>query len=175
MHDMQMMVDGEAAAALGELRARALATRHRPGAAGRPGPGHEPAADLWPETTRPRHARRADRHRAHDARELDGTPAVHEIATLTLESIAAARRFIYIENQYLTSAAIGAALARRLAEPDGPEVVLVLPREEHGWLEQSSMGVMRARVLRHLLDSRPSRPPAPASSHGPRARAAAAA
>ena len=67
------------------------------------------------------------------------------------QSIASARRFIYIENQYLTSAAIGAALARRLAEPAGPEVVVVLPREEHGWLEQSSMGVMRARVLRHLL------------------------
>ena len=66
-----------------------------------------------------------------------------------------ARRFIYIENQYLTSAAVGAALARRLAEPDGPEVVVVLPREEHGWLEQSSMGIMRARLLRHLRASDP--------------------
>jgi uncharacterized membrane protein YdjX (TVP38/TMEM64 family) len=75
---------------------------------------------------------------------------VREVASVALESIASARRFIYIENQYLTSEAIGAALARRLAEPEGPEVVVVLPREEHGWLEQSSMGVMRARLLRHL-------------------------
>ena len=29
----------------------------------------------------------------------------------------------------------------------------MLPREEHGWLEQSSMGVLRARVLQRLLDS----------------------
>ena len=29
----------------------------------------------------------------------------------------------------------------------------MLPREEHGWLEQSSMGVMRARLLRHLRAS----------------------
>ena len=80
-------------------------------------------------------------------------PAVQEVSAIALQSIAAARRFIYIENQYLTSAAVGAALARRLAEPDGPEVIAVLPREEHGWLEQSSMGVMRARLLRHLRAS----------------------
>src|SRR5262249_5841784 len=49
----------------------------------------------------------------------------------------------------------GAALARRLAEPDGPEGVIVLPREEHGWLERSSMGMMRARLLRHLHASNP--------------------
>jgi len=80
-------------------------------------------------------------------------PAVQEVAALVTQSIASARRFIYIENQYLTSAAAGAALARRLAEPDGPEVVIVLPREEHGWLEQSSMGILRARLLRHLRAS----------------------
>ena len=81
-------------------------------------------------------------------------------------------RCIYIENQYLTSAAVGAALARRLAEPEGPEVVAVLPREEHGWLEQSSMGVLRARLLRHLRDQRPPRPPAALLPDDPRPRRA---
>ena len=60
-----MMVDGEAAAALGELRARA-GTRPRRGSRRRPAPTAA-AADLWPEATRPRRARRADRHRPHDA------------------------------------------------------------------------------------------------------------
>src|SRR5678809_732946 len=84
-------------------------------------------------------------------------PPVQEVSACALASIAAARRFIYIENQYLTSAAVGAALARRLTEPGGAEIVAVLPREEHGWLEQNSMGLMRARLLRHLRAHQPHR------------------
>ena len=145
-HDVQLMVDGEAAAALGELaRARwHAATGQAPAVAAAPaGP------DLWPEATAP-DIRDAPVGIARTQPAFRDAPAVQEVAAVALHSIAAARRFIYIENQYLTSAAIGAALARRLAEPDGPDVVVVLPREEHGWLEQSSMGVMRARLLRHL-------------------------
>jgi phospholipase D1/2 len=152
MHDVHMIVDGDAAAALGE-RARARwqrATGHAPPPAN--GHGRDHVDDPWPETLAP-DVRDAPIGIARTIPELDGRPAVREIATLTLESIAAARRFIYAENQYLTSAAVGSALARRLQEPDGPEVVLVLPREEHGWLEQSSMGVLRARVVQRLLDS----------------------
>ena len=65
-HDMQMMVDGEAAAALGELaRARwQAATGEAPAA---PRSRAEPAADLWPETTLPDVRGRADWHRPHDA------------------------------------------------------------------------------------------------------------
>jgi phospholipase D1/2 len=79
----------------------------------------------------------------------DAAP-VCEVLNLTLAAIAAARRTIFIENQYLTSAAVGEALAARLAEPDGPEVVAVLPQLESGWLEQSSMGILRARLLARL-------------------------
>ena len=151
MHDVHMVVDGDAAAALGE-RARARwqrATGHAPSP---PPAGHPGPADLWPGPVTP-DARDVPIGIARTIPELDGSAAVHEVANLTLESIASARRFIYAENQYLTSAAAGSALARRLEEPDGPEIVLVLPREEHGWLEKSSMGVLRARVLQRLLDS----------------------
>jgi phospholipase D1/2 len=150
-HDIQMMVDGQAAAALGELaRARwHAATGEVPLPASGP-PATEPAADLWPETTLP-DVRDAPIGIARTMPPFRDAPAVKEIAACAEQAIASARRFIYIENQYLTSAAIGAALARRLAEPAGPEVVVVLPREEHGWLELSSMGVMRGRLLRHLL------------------------
>ena len=145
-HDIQMMVDGEAAAALGELARDRwhAATGRTP-----PAPGPAPRADLWPEATAP-DARDAPVGIARTMPAFRDAPAVQEVVSFATQSIASARRFIYIENQYLTSAAVGAALARRLAEPDSPEVVIVLPREEHGWLEQSSMGIMRARLLRLL-------------------------
>jgi phosphatidylserine/phosphatidylglycerophosphate/cardiolipin synthase-like enzyme/uncharacterized membrane protein YdjX (TVP38/TMEM64 family) len=149
-HDVQMMVDGEAARALGQLaRARWEAATGRVPVTDAP---DERAEDLWPNAATP------DLHDAPIgiARTMPAfreAPAVQEVSAVALRAIASARRFIYIENQYLTSAAIGAALARRLAEPDGPEIVAVLPREEHGWLEQSSMGVMRARLVRHLRAS----------------------
>jgi len=90
-HDVQMVVDGEAAAALGRL-----------------------ARERW------------------------------------LDAIEAARRFIYIENQYLSSHAFGEAIAKRLQEPGGPEVIIVGPEQTGGWLEQHTMDVLRARLLREL-------------------------
>jgi phosphatidylserine/phosphatidylglycerophosphate/cardiolipin synthase-like enzyme/uncharacterized membrane protein YdjX (TVP38/TMEM64 family) len=148
LHDVQVMVEGPAAAALGTLaraRWRAATGAELPAAAADAAPDPE----LWPTGVAPDLAA-APIGIARTLPAWDGAPAVHEVAALTLEAIAAARRFIYIEAQYLTSAAVGAALARRLDEPDGPEIVAVLPREERGWLEQSSMGVMRARLLGRL-------------------------
>jgi phospholipase D1/2 len=148
-HDIQMMVDGGAAAALGELaRARWHAATGRTVAAD----GPPPADDLWPDAIVP-DIRDGPFGIARTMPAFRDAPAVQEVSAVALSAIGAARRFIYIENQYLTSAAVGAALARRLADPQGPEIVAVLPREEHGWLEQSSMGIMRGRLLRHLRAS----------------------
>ena len=41
----------------------------------------------------------------------DDLPEVREIETLYIDMICAAKRFIYFENQYFTSAKIGAAIA----------------------------------------------------------------
>jgi phosphatidylserine/phosphatidylglycerophosphate/cardiolipin synthase-like enzyme/uncharacterized membrane protein YdjX (TVP38/TMEM64 family) len=154
VHDVQMIVEGDAAAALGALaRARWQAATGHPIAAPAPD-GAGDAHHLWPPHLTP-DARDAPIGIARTLPEHEGTTAAREVAQLMVDSIAAARRWIYIENQYLTSAMVGAALARRLAEPKGPEVVIVLPREEHGWLEQSSMGIMRARLLRRLAESDP--------------------
>ncbi len=85
----------------------------------------------------------------------------------TLRRYGAARRFVYLENQYLTSSAVGDVLAQRLAEREGPEVVLVLPYGCSGWLEEATMGVLRARLLRRLRAAdrqrSPSRVPSAAS------------
>jgi uncharacterized membrane protein YdjX (TVP38/TMEM64 family) len=77
-------------------------------------------------------------------------PAVREVERLYLDMIAAARREIYIENQYFTAPRIAAALEQRLAEPDGPEVVLVLRLLSHGWLEEHTMHVLRTRLIQRL-------------------------
>jgi phospholipase D1/2 len=80
-------------------------------------------------------------------------PGCREIEALHLAAVRSARRTIYVENQYLTAGRVGEALAARLGEPDGPEIVIVGPRHCGGWLEESTMGSLRARMLRRLRDA----------------------
>jgi phosphatidylserine/phosphatidylglycerophosphate/cardiolipin synthase-like enzyme len=80
-----------------------------------------------------------------------GRREVREVEQLYLDAIAAARHTLYLENQYLTSDTVGDALIARLQEVDGPEVVILQPRHCQGWLEQTAMGVLRARLLRRLI------------------------
>ena len=77
-------------------------------------------------------------------------PEIREIEQLYLDQIAAARRHIYAESQYFASRKIAEALARRLAEPDGPEIVLVNPVTAQGWLEPLAMDTARARLYQAL-------------------------
>ncbi|HXU80504.1 MAG TPA: hypothetical protein VN914_03865, partial [Polyangia bacterium] len=143
MHDVQMMVDGDAARALGTLcRERWLA------ATGETLPAPEVEGAPWPAV--PVDLAPAQVGIARTASDEERGPHIQEVLAVTLRAIAEARRTIFMEHQYLTSAAVGEALARRLDEPDGPEVVLILPKLESGWLEQSSMGILRARLLSRL-------------------------
>jgi phospholipase D1/2 len=143
VHDVQMMVDGGAAAALGQL------CRERWwGATGEALPVPEVEGDPWPAVAPDLSPARVGI--ARTSADQERGPQIQEVLAVTLGAIALARKTIFIENQYLTSATVGEALARRLEEPEGPEVVLILPRLESGWLEQSSMGILRARVLSRL-------------------------
>ncbi|SFG45131.1 phospholipase D1/2 [Palleronia marisminoris] len=72
----------------------------------------------------------------------------HEIEALYLAVIAATRKTLYIESQYFASRKIAEAMAARLREPDGPEIVIVNPESADGWLEEEVMGSSRARLLR---------------------------
>ena len=90
------------------------------------------------------------------ARTLPAPPApteIREIEALDLAAIAAARDTIYLENQYLAARSLAEALAARLKEPDGPDVVIVLPRSSESRLEQRSMDSARERLLRLLWRS----------------------
>jgi phospholipase D1/2 len=144
IHDVQVMVDGDAAAALGDL-CRERWTR----ATGETlSPPEATGSHPWPAVTPDLGP--APVGIARTSADQERGPLVQEVLAVTLRAIAQARHTIFIENQYLTSGAVGEALARRLEEPDGPEVVLILPRLESGWLEQSSMGILRARLLSRL-------------------------
>jgi phosphatidylserine/phosphatidylglycerophosphate/cardiolipin synthase-like enzyme/uncharacterized membrane protein YdjX (TVP38/TMEM64 family) len=145
-HDVQALVDGAAARALGELcRMRWAHGTGRRAAAFAP----VPADDPWPAGLAP------------DMNEVDVAIArtdpgwvtrqpVEEIRSLYADAIAGARRFIYMENQYFSSSAVGASLEARLREPGGPEVVVVSRLTEEGWLEERSMGLLRARLHARL-------------------------
>ncbi len=146
-HDVQMAVDGPAAAALGDLVRerwhRATGHRLKPPERGQNDPW-PPELSVDVENVKIGVARTES---AHEDRE-----EIREVENLYCDAIAAARRYIYIENQYFTSAKIADALAARLHEEDGPELILVLPRQCPGWLEESTMGVLRSRVLNRLRE-----------------------
>lgn len=141
-HDVQAVVSGEAARIL-----RELASSRWERAIGEPLPALDslPAEDAWPQGV-PVRASDVEVALSRTRTEADGDD-IEEVKHLYLDMIGAARHGIYIENQYFTSASIAEALARRLGEDDGPEVVLVLPRASSGWLEQATMDVLRNQAL----------------------------
>ncbi len=145
-HDVQMVVDGDAAAAIGEL-----ARERWQNATGDEidGIGTALHRDPWPDSLQPL-MHDVEVAIARTQAEYSGRQAVREVERLFLDSIAAAERFIYIENQYLTAHCIGDALARLLHKDDAPEVVIVMPRETGGWLEQYTMDVLRSRLMKRL-------------------------
>lgn len=143
-HDMSAVLTGDAARALGQL-ARARWDRANDGPITEPPSDTDPDA-LWPPTIAP-DFRGATVAIARTHPPETDAPAVAEIERLYLDSIAAARRSIYIESQYFAADGIAEAIARRLAEPDGPEVVVVNPAAAQGAIEDAAMHVTRSRLM----------------------------
>ncbi|MCF3974988.1 phospholipase D-like domain-containing protein [Paracoccus salsus] len=140
-HEASIAVDGAAARALGDLVRKRW--EYATGEKIPPPPAVKP---LWPETLEPLlkdFPVAISRTSAGHA----GREAVHEIEALYLAIIAATRRTLYIESQYFASRTLAEAIAARLADPDGPEFVVVNPESAQGWLEEKAMGSARARLL----------------------------
>jgi phosphatidylserine/phosphatidylglycerophosphate/cardiolipin synthase-like enzyme len=144
-HDATMMLQGDAARQLGKLSRDRW---HRAGGE-RLSEIEVPADSLWPEDL----AVQFEDVEIGIARTRAGyedCDEVREIEELLLAQIAAAKKLIYSENQYLTSPKIAEALGERLKEADPPEIVLVQPLVADGWLEQQAMDHARALLVRGL-------------------------
>jgi uncharacterized membrane protein YdjX (TVP38/TMEM64 family) len=145
MHDVQLAVSGTVARALGDL-----ARRRWRRATGQTPTKPKPNGPLWLPGLAPDFTDVEVAIVRTEPSDSELHRDVREVEQFTLRAIASARKLIFVENQYLTAAVVGDALCRRLDEADCPEIVIVLPKVECGWLEQSSMGVLRERMLRKL-------------------------
>ena len=144
-HEVMAMVDGQAARAFGDLaRQRWLRVDGEvlappPDAGGDPWPDHVPPAltrvNVAIARTEPAWKKR---------------PLVPEIRKLTLECIAEANDTIYLENQYFTSPVVTEALAARLSEPEGPQVVLISTGRSPSWFDQLTMDRARGAMIWRL-------------------------
>jgi phospholipase D1/2 len=150
-HDIGAIVDGDCARALGELARERWrrATGHTP-----PPAVSAATSGAWPSSV-PVDLRDVDVAIARTEPAFAGSPGVTEVKRLHVDAIASARRRIFAENQYFTSRTIADAFATRLAEPDAPEIALLMPANQSGWLETSTMGVLRARLHRRLRAADP--------------------
>lgn len=149
-HEVTVMADGAAARALGDMF-RDRWARSPGGAKLDPRPG-DPGDDPWPPFVKPD----LKKVRIGLGRTLPAwkraTP-VTEIRTLTLEAIRAAKKTIYIENQYFTSPIIAEALAARLADPAGPEIVMISTHHAPSWFDRLTMDRVRGVLIRRLREA----------------------
>jgi phospholipase D1/2 len=147
VHDVMLAVDSGAARAL-----QSLATNRWRDATGRRLPVARVATDPWPESLGVMFSD-IDVAVARTVPVGAGREAVREVEALYLDMIATARRYIYIENQYFTARTLGDALAARLAEPRGPQIIVVSRLDSAGWLEAPTMEALRTVLLHRLRDA----------------------
>jgi phospholipase D1/2 len=147
VHDVQILVDGDAAKELARV-----ACQRWHDVTGKVVPRHEVDSDPWPPDLEPDVSDVAAAI-ALTAPPVKGREEVRQVERLYLDMIERARRYIYMENQYFTSYKVGEALKKRLAEPDGPEIVLATRKLSHGWLEEMTMSVLRTKLVRELREA----------------------
>ncbi len=148
-HDATMAIDGAAARALG-----VLARERWTAAGGDPLAEPDVSGDPWPAKLQPQFrdvevaiARTRGGHKA--------LPEIREIEALFVDMIARTRRYFYAENQFFASRVIAEAIAKRLAEPDGPEFVIVNPLTVEGWVEEEVMTPARTKLVQTLQKADP--------------------
>ncbi len=149
-HDIQVALEGEAAEALGQLFAdrwkwatgKQIATH-----AASQDPG---SASPWPKNLQP-DLKDMQLGISRTLPAYKGRKEVREVENLYRDAVAAAQKSIYIENQYLTSGKIAEILKKSLSREQGPDICIILPEASSGWLEQSTMDSIRARILKTLF------------------------
>ena len=145
-HDVQMMVDSEAALALGEL------ARERWSRATDESIPLAPQGAPWPAPVAPDFAD-VEVAISRTLPADDDQPEVREAERLFHDMIATAERAIYIENQFLTCVPIADALVKRMRERPELVVLMVAPHTPDTWLESHTMRNGRIRFLRTLREA----------------------
>jgi phosphatidylserine/phosphatidylglycerophosphate/cardiolipin synthase-like enzyme len=144
-HEVMGLVDGDAAEALGELfrerwvRATGEALAPCP-------PLRNPR---WPGKIPPAFSKISAGVSRTEAAWRD-YPQVRESEALHIAAIRAAKACIYMENQYFTSPLIARELAARLAEPKGPEVILISTEHSPSYFDQMTMDRTRLEFIATL-------------------------
>lgn len=144
VHDLQVMVDGPAARRIGDIVRRRWSR-----ATGEDVSSIVSSAALWPS------GRPADLRDCRVGLSLTepgaGTDSAEmQSGRLARDAIRRSRKHIYIEAQYLASFGVAEALEERLKDEDGPEIVIVVTRMSHGFIEKIVMGSNRDRIIRRL-------------------------
>jgi phosphatidylserine/phosphatidylglycerophosphate/cardiolipin synthase-like enzyme/uncharacterized membrane protein YdjX (TVP38/TMEM64 family)/MFS family permease len=146
-HDVQLMVDSEAARALGDLvRARwesAACEMLQP---------VDCEGDPWPRNIEPDFSN-VEVGIARTQPQYEREEQRCEVEQLFFDCIDAAERSIYIENQFLTAPRIAQRLAQRLKNRPNLEVLIVTLDTHESWLEAHSMLIGRIRFTRTLQEA----------------------
>jgi phospholipase D1/2 len=150
-HDVQCMVEGEVAVALGEIAAARWTAvgcclekcEHIEG-------------NRWPQSIPPG-ARHITTGIARTELRTAVSNQVDEVAQLFLSSIKTAKRFIYIENQFTSASNIAQALAQQMSDVPSLVVLIVTPKAHSSWFESQAMqggrgGFMAPFVLAGVSD-----------------------
>jgi phospholipase D1/2 len=146
-HDVQMMVDGDAALALAELVRQRWACANC-GAA--PDLGEQ--RRIWPDGFEP-DFERVKIGVARTEPYARGRPAINEVDRLFMASIDAAERMIYIENQFFSAEHIARKLVERLKRKPQLEVLLIAPKTHASWIEARTMRNGRLEFMKVFDDA----------------------
>jgi phosphatidylserine/phosphatidylglycerophosphate/cardiolipin synthase-like enzyme len=146
VHDMQTLVTGPIAGMIGEVARRRWKTATQeivPGTTvDKPAP--------WPAGLEPALQNCNTGLALTEPWKWKGRRGHREAIRLTHDALKAAERHLYIETQYLASFGVGRTLAKLLRASDGPEIVVIVTCESHGFLERLTMGGNRNRLIRKL-------------------------
>jgi phospholipase D1/2 len=146
-HDVQCMVDGEAAARLTEL------AENRWRAAGCTVEDPDvTAGDRWPASV-PVQSRGMTTGIARTEIKTTRDPGVNEVARLFKASINAANRFIYIENQFTSATDLARMLAQRMLDVPALRVLIVTPKMHSSWFESQAMQSGRGGFMEQFISA----------------------
>jgi phosphatidylserine/phosphatidylglycerophosphate/cardiolipin synthase-like enzyme/uncharacterized membrane protein YdjX (TVP38/TMEM64 family) len=144
-HDVQCMVDGEAAAGLAELAERrwqvAGCTVEKTAAV---------TGERWPASV-PVQSRGMTTGIARTEIATAAEAGVNEVVRLFEASINAADRFIYIENQFTSAVDIAVLLVQRMLDVPQLRVLIVTPKLHSSWFESQAMQSGRGGFIEQFV------------------------